>query len=165
MSKWDKRESPPAKPLLRASGSQGLRLCLGACVLPAAGSGAVHSSGDTGVWIHPRRVVTWNWLYCPFSCRRTLLGVSIKKVGPGETGGRTRLHLHDHRLPKNLSQRETPHPLCCAPWHRAAARSSAGPGPSIAPVFTADHGFGGCFITTAFRGGSVRYCWLFLIQP
>lgn len=148
--------------VLRAAKDSG---CVWGPVLPAAGSGAVHSSGDTGVWIHPRRVVTWNWLYCPFSCHRTLLEVSIKKVGPGETGGRTRLHLHDHRLPKNLSQRETPHLLCCAPWHRAAAHSSAGPGPLIAPVFTTDHGFGGCFITTAFRGGSVRYCWLFLIQP
>lgn len=38
-----------------------------------------------------------------FRCR-TLLGVSIKKVAPGETGGSTRLHLDEHRLPKHLSQ-------------------------------------------------------------
>ena len=63
------------------------------CAFPPLGSDAVHSSEDICVWTYWRRVVIWKWLDCPFCCHIMLLGVSGKKVGPGETGERTRLHV------------------------------------------------------------------------
>lgn len=85
-----------------ASGSQGLRLCLGALCVPscrqwnraqqwrhrAVGTFMEDCHLELALLsLHSWRVVTWNWLYCPFPCHRTFLGASIKKVGPGSLMG------------------------------------------------------------------------------
>lgn len=68
------------------------------------GSEVACSSEDIGVQTCSWRVVIWKWLDCPFCCHITFLEVSSKKLGLGETGERTRLHMrkppsHGESLP------------------------------------------------------------------